>query len=239
MSTKIFYDLHTHILPGMDDGCKNTSESLAVLKSEFAQGAAGIAATSHYYPKESISDFLDRRRISWEMLKDELAAEMPDAVQRIKLGAEVYYHRGLATDPDLPKLCLGKSNYLLLEMPFKQWSSTVLRDVEMILNTRGLNVIIAHLERFLKLTDKSTMRALLDMNVIVQVNTGNYLRFGTKRKALKMLSDGTVQLLSSDTHNSSERPPNFGAAIDAIKKAKLEDELTQVLAVGEHIFNVS
>ena len=223
----------------MDDGCKHIVDSLAVLKVEFAQGAAGIAATSHYYPKEPIAEFLARRSLAWDDLRRGLSSEMPEAEASIKLGAEVYYHRGLATDPDLPKLCLGKSRYLLLEMPFKQWSSTAIRDVEMILNTRGLNVIIAHLERFYKLTDKASMQALLDMNVIVQVNTGNFLHFGTKRKALRMLADGTLQLLSTDTHNPSERPPNFGPALDVIMKAKLGEEVGTVLAVGENIFRKS
>ena len=55
-------DFHSHVLPGMDDGAKDTDESLALLRLTKEQGIDGIVATPHFYPdRENPEDFLLRR----------------------------------------------------------------------------------------------------------------------------------------------------------------------------------
>ena len=61
-------DLHSHVLPEMDDGCKNCEESGIVLAQSLEQGIQGIAATPHYYPIETVEQFLKRRQQSYESL---------------------------------------------------------------------------------------------------------------------------------------------------------------------------
>lgn len=62
-----FCDLHSHILPGMDDGCKTAQQSIEALRLSYAQGVRAMFATPHYYPVESVESFLARRQSAWEV----------------------------------------------------------------------------------------------------------------------------------------------------------------------------
>ena len=81
-----FCDLHSHILPGMDDGCKTPEESVEALRLSYAQGVRAIFATPHYYPVETVENFLARRQEAWDTLQLQIekqaAADIPQIVLR-------------------------------------------------------------------------------------------------------------------------------------------------------------
>ena len=57
-----FYDMHSHILPGIDDGCKTVEESLTIINRHIKNGVKNICLTPHFYTnEESIEDFISRR----------------------------------------------------------------------------------------------------------------------------------------------------------------------------------
>lgn len=114
-------DLHSHILPGMDDGCKTVGESMQVLRDSWEQGITAMFATPHYYPVESVDAFLTRRRNAWQKLSEHMQ-QSSEQMPKICLGAEVAYRPGLCYEEDLRALCLGNSRYLLLELPFSRWN---------------------------------------------------------------------------------------------------------------------
>lgn len=234
-----FYDLHTHVLPGMDDGSSSPAESAAMLQESFRQGCRGMIGTSHYYPQETIEQFLARRMESWNTLVGELQAHPEEPFPQLTVGAEVYYHPNLINDEQLPGLCLGNSDYLLLEMPFRQWSPSVLRDVCALSQVRGMNVVIAHLERFLKLTDEESMEELFRCPVLIQMNSGALLNSKLKRKALHMIKDGAVDLLSTDTHNMSSRKPNMEQALVVLEEKGLSAETDRILRNGAELFRLA
>ena len=108
-------DLHTHILPGIDDGKKNVQTSLALLRSEYAQGVEQIEMTPHFnFENQTIKEFLQRRNAAarqlWLPFRN---AELP---QYMKLGAEIFYSAQLA-EVDPQPLCLTGTNLLLIEYP--------------------------------------------------------------------------------------------------------------------------
>ena len=82
-------DLHSHILPGMDDGSKNPEESAALLRMLQQQGVTTLAATPHFYARETPEAFLKRRQ--------EAVAKLPimEDGPRMLLGAEVAYFSGM------------------------------------------------------------------------------------------------------------------------------------------------
>ena len=156
----VFCDLHSHILPGMDDGCQTVEESVQMLRSCYEQGIHKICATPHYYPVESVDEFLKRRNESVQLLHKALEQEkLP--VPKICLGAEVAYRPGICYQEDLDKLCIGNSQYLLLEMPFNKWGEEVIRTVRNICNVRGITPILAHIERYLSMQDKDVLERIL------------------------------------------------------------------------------
>ncbi len=229
-------DLHGHFLPGMDDGCKTVEESLQVLQSSYAQGIGQMFATPHYYPVETVEAFLERRQAAYDRLMEHLAdCRVP--FPEICLGAEVAYRTGISREEDLDKLCLGKSRYLLLELPFRRWDSNVVRDIQIICSTRNITPILAHIERYLDLQTRDSLDSVLEQDVLVQMNAGNFLRFGSRRTAVKLLKNGVVQLLGSDCHNMTTRPPNLGQALEYLQKHGIKDVLQSVGDFSMQIFD--
>ena len=225
-----FYDLHSHFLPGMDDGAKTPRVSLAMLSEMKAQGLKGIVSTSHYYARhESIESFLKRRQAAFELLT-EAADKANFDLPPIALGSEVAYYSGLVYDDDLEKLCFGNSNFLLLEMPFSRWTPEVMRDVRQIAASRNIRVIIAHLERFTGIGSKDQIEELIESPALIQVNAENFYTKSEQKPIVKMIKSGWVQLLGSDSHNMENRPPNMNTAIEKLQKAGLTDELYEILA---------
>ncbi len=228
------YDMHSHFLPGMDDGCKTPEESLQVLRASARQGVVGIFATPHYYPVEPVEDFLQRRQRAVEKLLPALEGE---ALPQISLGAEVAFRPGLSYEASLDRLCLGNTRYLLLEMPFDPWSKDALREIWNISSARGIIPVLAHIERYLSLQSSTVMNRLLEQDVLVQMNSGFTRRFSQRRQAKKLLRWGQIQLLGSDCHNMTTRPAEMGLAAACMQQWGMEDTLAEICQLSEEIFS--
>ncbi|MCC8098519.1 MAG: capsular polysaccharide biosynthesis protein [Clostridiales bacterium] len=230
-----YYDLHSHILPGMDDGYRSCERSAEALRLSVEQGVAGMMATSHYYPKETVGRFLERREAAYQSLMAYLEKEGSPAPE-LCLGAEVAYHSGLIYEERLEELCLGASRYLLLEMPFSRWAPSVLRDVQAMRSVRGITPVIAHVERYWQMQDKRTMASLLDMDVLIQMNAEVFLAPRIRRMARKLLKQGVVQVMGSDTHNLDSRPPNLGLALQELESGRLAEYCEEVNRHSRRVF---
>lgn len=229
------YDIHSHFLPGMDDGCQTAAEAVQVLRASYDQGIRKICATPHYYPVESANDFLARREAAAQELFERLEKE-EQPVPKIILGAEVAYRPGICYQEDLDKLCIGASQYLLLEMPFRKWGNEVIRTVRSICNVRGLTPILAHIERYLPMQDDETLDRILDQEILVQMNAARLLQIPSRRQARRLLSSGMVHLLGSDCHNTTTRPQNIGSAVAYLEKKDMEDVIRSLSDRSRIIF---
>lgn len=157
-------------------------------------------------------------------------------IPHVVFGAEVAYRDSLARNKDLEKLCFGQSRYLLLEMPFTPWTDRTIRGVEEIENTWGITPIIAHIERYQDVADKDYIEALLDSDVLVQLNAGNFGSWRSARNASRLIKNGSVQVLGTDSHNLEKRPPNMELAIEGLRKKNMEEELGEILATNRNVF---
>lgn len=230
-----FCDIHSHILPGMDDGCQSVEDAVQVLRASYAQGVRMICATPHYYPVESVDEFLARRDASVQALYKALEKEK-EPVPKICLGAEVAYRPGICYQEDLNKLCIGQSQYLLLEMPFHLWGNEVVRTVRSISSVRGITPILAHIERYLRMQEGDVLERILNQELLVQMNAARLLHFATRGQARRLLNNGTVQLLGSDCHNNTSRPQNLGLAIEYLEKKGMDDVLDDISRRSRRIF---
>lgn len=236
MTTISFCDMHTHILPEMDDGSANVGVSLDMLRVSVAQGIEKVFATPHYYPVESVRDFLSRRDRAAEVLFQAMK-QSGEQLPQVCLGAEVAYRPGIGYEEDLNMLCLGKSEYLLLELPFAPWGKDVLRDIRNMVCTRGITPVLAHLERYLTIQKKKTLYEILDQGVLVQMNAESLLQRRSRSVARRMLKQGIVHLLGSDCHNLTDRPPNLGKAVQELEKAKGQEQaLDRISYISTDIF---
>lgn len=208
-------DWHNHILPGMDDGSRNTAESIAMIKMQTADGVTTVIATPHFYANdESVEAFLERRKKAAAQLEDALDENAPE----ILLGAEVRYYQGISRMENLKALRIQNSKLLLLEMPMTCWTEYMIRELTELAGKGGIQIVLAHVERYLKLQKKSTWERLLESGILMQSNASFFLGFGSKKKAISLLKKGKINFIGSDSHNTTSRPPMLKKAFDVIQK---------------------
>ena len=210
-----FFDLHTHILPGVDDGSQSCAQSVQMLESMAQQGVGFIAATPHYYADVCAPEaFFAARDAAWAQLKQETICARFD----IRLGAEVQYYEGMTRLERPERFCLEGTDLFLLEMPFVPWSERILSTVRTLSEDPSLRVVIAHVERYMPLQSRHAMQTLLDMNVLLQCNAAFFLPWSTRGRALRMMKQGMIHFIGSDCHNMGTRAPDVGQAMSLIEK---------------------
>ena len=210
-------DLHTHILPGMDDGSKNLRQSMKMLANEKKQGVTNVVLTPHFYAfRESPDTFLARRKTAAALLESGAAGEkgLPNRF----LGAEVAFFTGMSRAEAIDGLCIGKTNALLVEMPFERWTPGVYEELSYLVSNRGICPIIAHVERYMWYQPRSSIRKLCGTGVRIQANTSFFTRWQTSLLAMHMLKRHEIHFIGSDCHNMKTRPPNMGDAVSRIEK---------------------
>lgn len=215
-------DLHTHILPGIDDGAKTPEESLALLRMERQQGVDTVVLTPHFYRnRENPKHFLQRRQASALALGKrilELPEEEREALPRLILGAEVAWAPSLADWEELGELCIGDTKNLLLELPFTQWNDRLISGLYDFIGRTGITPVIAHLERYVKIQRPEYIRDVMDLGTPVQVSGAVLLQMLSRGAALKMLRKGQAHLLASDCHNCDRRPPNLAEVMEVVRR---------------------
>ena len=220
-------DLHTHILPGMDDGAKSVEMSLEMLRMERDQGVDTVVLTPHFYrDRERPEWFLARRRKAAETLLEALMAlpeEERRTLPRLELGAEVAWVPNLPDIAELPRLCMGRSQNLLLELPFTPWNDQMFRQIYELMSRTGITPVIAHVERYLKCQKSEHLAELMSLGVPVQVSAEPLLHPLRQGKVLKLLREKKAQFIASDCHNITSRPPNLGPGA-AVLRQKLGEE---------------
>ena len=229
------FDVHCHILPGIDDGSKNVEMSLEMLNLEVQQGIEGVVFTPHFYADmNDPARFLSKREKALQELEANL--ERLPKYPKYTVGAEVHYFRGMSRSDDLEKLCIGNSDFILIEMPFRDWQSVFIDEIEEISTVLGLRVIIAHIERYFDQDKKLVKRLLNNPDLLIQCNAEFFIEKKTASKAIKLLKSGRIDLLGSDSHNLDTRRPNLAEAIEIIQNKDKKGALDHIILMSHTIF---
>jgi protein-tyrosine phosphatase len=204
-------DLHTHLLPGLDDGPATVDEAVAMARAAVAAGVTEVVATPHvsaHYPNDpdTIRPALDRVRAA-------LAQE--DVPLRVHGGAEIALDCLLTLAPEqLDELRLGDGRYLLVESPLGSAASDAALIIERA-HELGHRVVLAHPERSrLFQTDPAQLDRLVADGALMSVTAGAFVgEFGkgAQRFATSLLGRGLVHNLVSDMHDLWRRPPGIPA----------------------------
>ena len=208
-------DLHTHILPGIDDGAADLNASISLLRLERQQGVDAVSLTPHFYrDSERTEDFLRKRDAAWTRLRNELPDEpLPNLI----LGAEVAWFSGLVECLELEELCYQDTKILLIEPPFTPWNDEFFRQIYNLVIRRGVTPMISHLDRYFLCQKRQRIDQLLELGFPVQVSAEAVLHRAFRPRALRLLKDHEA-LLVSDCHNLSDRLPNIGDAMSLLEK---------------------
>lgn len=213
-------DLHSHFLPGIDDGSHSAEESLRMLRESARQHVGVMIATPHFYANQNSPErFLRHRAAAFEQLlqAQELAKEQVEW-PAIFCGAEVAYFTGMSNCEALPQLCIEGTNILLLEMPFCRWSNTVMQDVYSIRRQFGIQLVIAHIERYIDEQPAGTLDEMLNEGILIQANAESFLHWMGRGRALRRVQEKKIHFISTDCHNMTTRPPDMAQAMAVIEK---------------------
>lgn len=221
-------DVHSHVLPEIDDGSQNLQISLAMLQMSKEQGVEVMFLTPHFYASENDPEtFLHRRAKSARILQEQMNAN-PSMYPKCILGAEVHYYRGIGHTKAMDLLRMGNSRYILLEPPFRRWTEAFLEDVRLLRDEQNLKIIIAHIERYFD-QDSSLLQELLqEPEVYIQSNAECFLSLLKRHKPLKMVKNGHIDFLGSDCHNLQNRRPNLAEGRSIIQGKLGPDPLRQI-----------
>ena len=233
-------DIHTHILPGMDDGAADTRVSIAMLKMQAAQGVDTVVLTPHLYrEREDVERFLERRARSMARLQaalDTLPQQERDALPKLVLGAEVAWRPNMKHMENLDQLCIEQTEYMLLELPNIKWTDEIINSIYNLLN-RGITPVLAHLERYFSHQNRDMLEQLISIGVPFQISAGALSQLLTGRKLVRMLEEDENAVLASDCHGDSSRVPNMAQGVARLKKKLDEETVERILQRGVRLIN--
>lgn len=203
-----FIDIHSHILPGLDDGARSIEQSLEMLQIAYEEGIDLIIATPHNMPGKG-QPSLEVVQSRAEKLQE--IAEKEGIPISIVIGTEHYFREEvLEALEDEEGITMNGSGYVLLEfepMVEKTYFRNTLRDV---LGT-GHQPIVAHVERYANvMKDKSMLNDLKKMGVLLQVNAASVIGDNgrlAKKDVKWMLKQGLVDFVATDAHSHGRRAP--------------------------------
>lgn len=236
-----YYDMHSHILPGFDDGAKSVDESLVLLDCLKKQNVTNVCFTPHFYTNEmSIESFIDNRRAAYENFLPHKPENM-----NIVLGAEVYVTKFLFNNDDLSGITYGKSRYILTEFSYSSsFSDRTLDMFARLIGNYGLIPVLPHVERYeTLLCDIGALQELRDMGILIQTNVSNYAKKSSvfkRRKLLKLISNGMIDILGTDAHSMTHNTPEaYSQAIECIADKCGRMAVSRMMRKAEEIFTAA
>lgn len=187
-------DLHSHLLPGVDDGARSAAQSARVLASFKAQGITDIAATPHLLASRAGRGFPEHFAAAW----DQLQAVVPPGIT-VHRGAEVMLDRPLPAEVASRAVTLGGTRYLLVEFPRMVAAEVVARALREVLH-HDLVPVLAHPERYSSCTVE-TVRAWRDLGTVMQVDATTLTMVSSRGdRARDLVRAGLADILAADNH---------------------------------------
>lgn len=210
-------DIHTHILPGVDDGAADLYESLDLARAAVSEGIKVVIATPHH-ANELYYNQASEVVAKCQMLNEHLIeANIPLTVLT---GQEIRVHDGLLDSwANGTLLSLANSRYALLEMPSASIPKGML-DLVYELSLLHVTPVIAHPERNAEVVKHpERLEELVDAGAAAQVTTHSLLGgFGKRieQTAWQLCGDGLIHFVSSDAHHLQKRGFRLQEAYAAI-----------------------
>lgn len=210
-------DLHSHILPGVDDGSDDMDMSLKIANLYVENGINKVISTSHYIEGE-VCNSPELLRKGIESLQYEL--DILDIPLEIYPGNEIYLTPnvvGKVLDGEI--LTLNDSNYVLIELPMKEMPIYV-KEMIYELRLKGITPIIAHPERNSRIQeDPNILCEFINMGALAQLNLpsleGLYGK-SANNTAITLLQHNMIHFAGTDTHSNRRRSPKVRKSLEIL-----------------------
>ncbi len=217
-------DIHSHILPGVDDGPMTIEESVEILSALEEKGFDSIILTSHYIEN---TDYNSNEKVRMKILN-----ELQEKTNiNLYLGNEVFITENVI---DLYRnrelITLNKSSYMLVEFPLNGYNINTTKII-CELTSHNIIPIIAHPERYLYIQDNyATIDEILDYGCYLQCNIGSLTgKYGKRAQKLVkyLLKKGVVTFIGSDIH-SLRSIPTLEKSYNKLKKIVGEEKFKEL-----------
>ena len=232
----MFYDIHCHILPGIDDGARDMDESIQMALLAEQDNIEIAVATPHHIPRSNLSG---KREL------EHLVTKINRAITKNEIQLTVVSGQENKITDDLlgsikkeDSLLIGSSNYILVEAPFIDFPDYIHETLSDLLD-QNIRPILAHPERnALIQQDLSLLEKLKDKGILIQSNTGSFIgHYGNESEATvkNMLENNLIDVVASDAHTSSGiRVPNMSKGFNIIQNLTNENKAFQLTSENPH-----
>lgn len=225
-----YIDVHSHILPGVDDGAGSMEETFHMLQIAFNQGIKIMIATPHYAVGAKNKPVHELINIKNQVQKE---AEKIDKEFKILLGNELYYSESIVEALKTGNaLTLADSRYVLVEFSVKESYKRIFHGLQEFI-LAGYIPILAHVERYECLKGKDFLvKDLIDSGVYMQMNSMSLMGGFLNSEAAyhrKLVTRGLIHLVGTDCHDEKVRIPQIENAIKALKKYSSDGLLHRLL----------
>lgn len=217
---KGLYDIHCHILPGVDDGARNMEEALWMLNKEYKDGVRHVILTPHFR-YEMFEPHMNIVTRGFMQLRREIG-NVGQGDMQIYLGCEL--HSSMDMVECLKKgrrLTMAGSRYVLVEFSNNDEKSYIEERIRSLL-MNGFIPIIAHAERYhATRNDIRFLSELREAGAYIQINAdtiSGQSGFGEKMFAKKLMKQGLLDFVGSDGHRQNERIPEMGRCVEKVEK---------------------
>lgn len=199
-------DIHSHILPGIDDGSKSIEITLDMIKRAEREGLKNIVATPHFRRGCFEATYNEVKELVSKINK---LLELEGIDVKVHLGQEVYYSERIIDDFEEGIIgTINDGKYMLLEFPMRKIPKEA-ADHMYELKLRGVTPIIAHPERYSEvISNVEVLNQFIDEGCLFQLNAGSIRGdFGkdVKKTAEKLIKSGVYAFIGSDAHNNRGR----------------------------------
>lgn len=197
-----FVDIHSHILPGIDDGAKTMEESLELLEGLSRAGITRLVTTPHIYGSvwPNTPEII---KAKYELLQREILKR--NSPCQIRFAAEYMLDEKFTTYLNNAELLTIKNKYILIEFPNFQ-APMNLHDILFDLNSMGYEPILAHPERYSYFNDIiKQVESLKSIGCFFQLNLlslANHYGPGVYKNAVKILKEGFIDFVGTDVHRN-------------------------------------
>lgn len=225
-----FIDMHSHILPNIDDGAEDIDESMEMLNIAAEEGFKYIIATPHY--RQGCSEIFSKKvQERLDMVNTKASSQGINL--HLYTGCEIYYSEIALKELSSKSLpTMAGSRYVLIEFhPIVDYNYIV-QAINKIL-MEGYYPIIAHTERYKFITDSlGKVESLIKLGALIQVNSSSIVgrkNYAKRKIARDLLKNRLVHYVSTDAHDSVVRSPHIGNCKRFIEKRYGKDYAMDLL----------
>lgn len=212
-------DIHSHILPNVDDGSKDIEITISMLKTAYRSGTTKIVATPHYNKHYKFSTY--SKTI-------EMVDKLREAIKPYNIGIEIYHGQEIYYYEDIIEKykqnligTINNTRYMLVELPIEKYESSSL-NVLYELMLQGVKVILAHPERYKAFIKNPTLiNEFAREGFLFQMNSASiegYFGRDVKKTCEIFLNSGVYSFLGSDAHGNVSRITDMSECINIIEQ---------------------